>query len=214
MARSERSEEARGPGRRPRSPRRVRSGRRAAWENLSAEIRACRRCPLGALRTHAVVYRGSLAPRIVFVGEAPGAEEDRQGLPFVGRAGARLDAAIRELGLARDAFGVLNVLKCRPPANRFDRAAARTCRPFLDRQLALLTPQVLVTLGNHALHALDPDAPGVLTAAGRPRAGRAGPLFPLIHPAAAMRSRRWAERWAHDLIALRRWWDGRASQRL
>jgi uracil-DNA glycosylase len=151
-------------------------------------------------------------PEVVFVGEAPGAEEDRQGLPFVGRSGQRLDRAIRDLGLENRSVGILNVVKCRPPANRFDRAAARACRPFLDRQLEFLEPQVIVTLGARALEALDPEAPRVMYAAGRAREGREPPIFPMIHPAAAMRSRRWAERWTHDLAAFRRWWDARGTQ--
>jgi uracil-DNA glycosylase len=195
-----------GPG----SP--VPAERRVSWDRLSREIRACRRCPLGSLRTHAVVYRGSLHPSVVFVGEAPGAEEDRLGRPFVGRSGARLDAAIRELDLGEDSFGVLNVLKCRPPKNRFDRAAARTCRPYLDRQLALLEPEAIVTLGAWALRTLDPGAPAVMRAAGHPREATGTPLFPWIHPAAAMRSRRWAERWTHDVGEFRRWWKGREKK--
>ncbi len=187
--------------------------RQRAWAELSEEIRSCRRCPLGAHRTHAVVYRGSLAPRIVFVGEAPGAEEDRTGLPFVGRAGRRLDDATRRLGLGDDEFGVLNVLKCRPPANRFVRAAATTCRPFLDRQLALLRPAAVVTLGTSALHALDPGAPPILTAAGRPRPSTDPPLFPLVHPA-ALRSHRLYRRWDDDLRALGAWLAERPSKRL
>ncbi len=197
-----------------RAPRRRPAPARAAWESLSAEIRACRRCPLGATRTHAVVYRGSLTPEVLFVGEAPGAEEDRQGVPFVGRAGRRLDEAIRFLGLPEGTVGILNVLKCRPPHNRFDRAAARTCRPYLDRQLDLLRPRLIVTLGAHALRTLDPSAPPVLQSAGTLRAGPAGPIFPLIHPAAALRSRRWGERWVHDLTALRTWRAGRAREAL
>ncbi|HYA54821.1 MAG TPA: uracil-DNA glycosylase [Thermoplasmata archaeon] len=177
---------------------------RRAWERLSAEIHSCRKCPLGSLRTHAVVYRGSLSPRVVFIGEAPGAEEDRAGIPFVGRSGRELDRALGALGLSDTEFGVLNVLKCRPPQNRFDRSAASTCRPYLDRQLELLRPKVVVTLGAHALSAVDPSAPPVLEAAGRART--AGPIahFPLIHPAAALRSRRWRERWETDLNALAR----------
>ncbi len=178
--------------------------RRRAWETLCEEVRACRRCPLGSSRTNAVVFRGSLSPRVVFVGEAPGAEEDRTGEPFVGRAGRRLDEAIRWLGLADGAFGVLNVLKCRPPGNRFDPAAARTCRPFLDRQLALLRPRAIVTLGASALRALDPGAPAMLRAAGRPRPGPGVPLFPLVHPA-AVRSHALLRRWNDDLGALRAW---------
>ena len=178
---------------------------RAAWEELSEEIRHCQLCPLGRTRTQAVVYRGSLTPRLVFVGEAPGAAEDRVGIPFVGRAGARLDAAIERLGLSPSEFGILNVLKCRPPQNRFDPAAARTCRPYLDRQLELLRPRVLVPLGRSALRALDPRAPPVLEAAGHPRLYGPVAMFPLLHPAAAMRSRRWAERWDRDISALGEW---------
>jgi DNA polymerase len=214
MTRAPPSTSSRPPKGRGPAGRLASTARSASWQRLSEEIQACRRCPLGAVRIQAVVYRGSLRPKVVFVGEAPGAEEDRLGLPFVGRSGARLDAAIRELGFGDGSVGILNVLKCRPPANRFDRAAARTCRPFLDRQLAFLEPQVIVTLGAHALEALDPGAPRVMSAAGRPREGRRPPIFPLIHPAAAMRSRRWAERWTHDLAAFRRWWAERGTRTL
>ena len=162
-------------------------------------------CRLHATRTQAVVYRGSLTPRIVFVGEAPGAEEDRVGRPFVGRSGQKLDGAVAHLGLTPDEFGVLNLLKCRPPQNRFDLDAARTCRPYLDRQLQFLRPELLVTLGSPALHALVPEADPILTVAGQPLTGFSRPLFPLIHPAAALRSRRWAERWTRDVEALGRW---------
>jgi len=178
---------------------------RRAWGRLSAEIRACRRCPLGDLRTHAVVYRGGLAPRVVFVGEAPGAEEDRTGVPFVGRSGREFDRAVATLGLSDEDFGVLNTLKCRPPGNRFDPSAARTCRPYLDRQLELLHPEVVVTLGARALAAIDPTALPMLSAAGRPRAHGGITLFPLIHPAAALRSRRLRERWERDVRVLDQW---------
>ncbi len=187
--------------------------RERAWAALAREIRGCRRCPLGATRAHAVVYRGSLAPRIVFVGEAPGAEEDRQGIPFVGRSGRILDTAARSLGLGEDLWGVLNVIKCRPPRNRFDPRAARTCRPFLDRQLAWLRPEVVVTLGAHALRAIDPGAPPVLRSAGTVREVDGRPVFPLIHPAASLRSRRWADRWRHDLESFDAWWRARRAAR-
>ncbi|HTT15280.1 MAG TPA: uracil-DNA glycosylase [Thermoplasmata archaeon] len=208
-----RSETLRGPAAPPRlaRPRRIAPATRNAWRQLSDEIEGCRRCRLGSLRTRAVVYRGTLAPWVVFVGEAPGAAEDRAGIPFVGRSGQRLDAAIGRLGLGASEFGVLNVLKCRPPENRFDPAAARTCRPYLDRQLALLRPSLVVSLGASALRSLDPEAPTVLIAAGTPRRWGDRTLFPLIHPAAALRSRRLAERWALDLERLGRW-IGRAAQ--
>jgi len=188
--------------------------RLAAFGALSEEIRACRRCPLGSSRTNAVVYRGGLSPQVVFVGEAPGAAEDREGVPFVGRSGRILDGAIGSLGLPDGSVGVLNVLKCRPPENRFDRAAAETCRPYLDRQLALLRPRALVSLGASALRVLDPQAPPILTAAGAPRESRWGPLFPLVHPAASLRSTRLRERWMTDVGALGRWIETTLVQRL
>jgi len=185
-----------------------------SWNALSAEIRNCQLCPLARTRTHAVVYKGGLAPRLVFLGEAPGAEEDRLGVPFVGRSGKELDRAIERLALRSEEYGVLNVLKCRPPENRFDRVAARTCRPYLDRQLAWLRPEVVITLGSHALRTLDPEAPPVLVAAGHPILDRGLPHFPLLHPAAALRSRRWRERWEHDLRALGSWLERYPRKRL
>jgi uracil-DNA glycosylase len=175
------------------------------WATLTREIEDCRRCDLHRTRTNVVVYRGGTAPRVVFVGEAPGAAEDRTGLPFQGRSGQRLDAAIASLGLRPTEVGIVNLIKCRPPQNHFAPWAAAACRPYLDRQLAWLDPERLVTLGAHALRALDPSAPAVLKAAGTPRTSARGPLFPLIHPAAALRSRRLAERWTADVTALGRW---------
>ncbi|MCI4365505.1 MAG: uracil-DNA glycosylase [Thermoplasmata archaeon] len=178
---------------------------RRAWTELEREIRECTRCPLHANRTNAVIYRGSDAPRLVFVGEAPGATEDREGVPFVGRSGKRLDSAIVEMGLRAEEFGVLNLVKCRPPRNVFVRSAAATCAPYLDRQLALLRPTILVPLGAEALRSLDPEAPRILLAAGRPRRRDGRQVFPLIHPAASLRSRALAERWQADVRALGVW---------
>ncbi len=174
------------------------------WDRLTREIRRCVRCPLHAGRTHAVVYRGGEHPWLVFVGEAPGAAEDLIGRPFVGRAGRILDRAIGRLGLVEADYGILNVLKCRPPANRFDPTAAGTCRPYLDRQLHLLRPRAIVTLGRWALATLDPAAPPVMAAAGVPRRAGAWNLFPLLHPS-GVRSRATADRWERDLGLLAGW---------
>ena len=178
------------------------SGTPAGWANLSAEIAACTRCELHRTRRQVVIYRGAPRPRVLFVGEAPGAAEDLAGRPFVGRAGRRLDEAARSIGLADDAWGVLNLVKCRPPGNRFLPSAAEACRPFLLRQLDLLRPSVVVTLGRHALGALDPTAPPVTEAAGILRSWNGRPLFPLLHPAAPLHAPRLRERWARDLVAL------------
>jgi uracil-DNA glycosylase len=176
------------------------------WGALHREIAACTRCPLHATRTQVVVYRGSWKPRLVFVGEAPGAEEDRLGEPFVGRSGRRLDEAVARAGLAPTEWGVLNLIKCRPPGNRFRTDSQRACRPFLNRQLALLRPAVLVPLGAHALGALDPSAPRILLVAGEPRAADGRLLFPLLHPAASLRSNRMRDRWERDVGRLAVWW--------
>lgn len=176
-----------------------------AWSRLVKDIEACRRCPLGAQRQRVVVYRGGRHPTVVFVGEAPGREEDRAGVPFVGRSGHRLDRAIAQLDLTPESFGVLNLVKCRPPANRLPAGSVESCRPFLDRQLELLAPARLVTLGRTALNALDPTAPPITQVSGRPRRGGRAVVFPLLHPAAALRSRRWNEQWDRDIRRLSRW---------
>jgi uracil-DNA glycosylase family 4 len=197
----------------PSSGRRPSARFRSEWARLEREVRACRRCPNYRSRLLPVLYRGTATPRIVFVGEAPGATEDRLGVPFVGRSGRKLDTAIERAGLAPSEYGVLNLIKCRPPGNRFRRASAVACRPFLDRQLDLLAPEVLVPLGREALHALDPAAPPVLKAAGHPR--RSGPhnLFPLVHPAATLRSRAMAERWDRDWTAFAQWFASGVAAR-
>lgn len=150
-------------------------------------------------------YRGGPAPWLVLVGEAPGAEEDRRGLPFVGRGGRLLDQTLATAGVAEAEYGIVNLLKCRPPRNRFDPAAAETCRPYLDRQLDLLHPRAIVTLGARALHALDANAPPMLVASGAPRHLPGRPLFPLVHPAATFRSRRLRARWEVDSGKLTAW---------
>ncbi len=178
----------------------------AAWAALAREVALCERCRLARTRTHPVLYRGADRPQVLFVGEAPGAAEDLAGTPFVGRAGRRLDAAIVAIGLGGSEFGVLNLIKCRPPGNRFDAEAARACRPFLDRQIALLGPRLLVPLGAHALAALDPSAPPITRAAGVPRAGGPRPIFPLLHPAAALHAPKYRARWEEDVGRLALHW--------
>lgn len=175
------------------------------WTRLTHTIYTCTRCHLSRSRTRAVAYRGAPHPWLVLVGEAPGAEEDRVGLPFVGRGGKLLDQALASAGLRVEEYGIINVLKCRPIANRFDVPAAETCRPYLDRQLEILNPVALVTLGSRALHALAPAAAPVLQVAGGVLPGSKPPLFPMVHPAATFRARRLAERWSKDLRQLGEW---------
>jgi uracil-DNA glycosylase family 4 len=139
---------------------------------------------------------------VVLVGEAPGAAEDREGRPFVGRSGQRLDTALTRAGLGPEEFGIVNLLKCRPPGNRFDPHAATTCRPYLDRQLAILDTRLLVSLGARALAALDPRAPPITQCAGTIRSAHSPPIFPMLHPAAPLHDPRLRDRWETDVRRL------------
>ena len=124
-------------------------------EKLAEQIRECRKCALGALRTNAVPGEGNPDARIVFVGEAPGADEDAQGRPFVGRAGQLLDRIIEACGLRRGDVYIGNILKCRPPDNRDPRAdEIISCLPYLQRQIEVINPEVIVALGAHAARTL------------------------------------------------------------
>ena len=124
-------------------------------EKIADEVRQCRQCDLAAMRTNAVPGEGNANASIVFVGEGPGADEDAQGKPFVGRAGKLLDRIIDACGLKRTDVFICNVLKCRPPDNR-DPSAEEiiSCLPYLQRQLELINPQIIVALGAHAARTL------------------------------------------------------------
>lgn len=122
---------------------------------IAAEVRQCCKCGLGATRTNAVPGEGNPNARIMFVGEAPGADEDAQGRPFVGRAGQLLDKIISACGLKREDVFIGNILKCRPPGNRDPREdEIFHCLPYLQRQIEIIKPEVIVALGAHAARTL------------------------------------------------------------
>ncbi len=124
-------------------------------EKLAEEIRHCRKCGLASSRTNAVPGEGNPDARIMFIGEAPGADEDAQGRPFVGRAGQLLDKIIVACGLKRSDVYIGNILKCRPPGNRDPRAdEIIACLPYLQRQIELIKPEIIVALGAHAARTL------------------------------------------------------------
>lgn len=180
------------------SARRTRRRSLSEWKRLNREIDRCRRCSLGSLRTHVVIHRGSLRPRVLFVGEAPGASEDRAGIPFVGTAGKRLDRLVAQLGLLESELAIINVFKCRPPGNTFNLEAALACRPFLARQIEFLQPIMIVPLGANAVSAFRPDLLPISHAAGWLSRWRGLLFFPMIHPAAAARSNALRRRWERD----------------
>lgn len=124
-------------------------------EKIDDEVHRCRKCQLGSLRTNAVPGEGNPNAQIVFVGEGPGADEDAQGRPFVGRAGQLLDKVIAAMGLKRSDIFICNILKCRPPNNRDPRPdEIISCLPYLQRQIELINPDVIVALGAHAARTL------------------------------------------------------------
>jgi DNA polymerase len=167
--------------------------RREALVELYNDVRACTRCPLHATRTNAVFGAGNADADLMFVGEAPGAEEDRQGLPFVGRAGQLLTQMLEGIGLSREDVFIANVLKSRPPGNRDPQPLEiEACRPYLFEQIRLIEPKVLCTLGNFATKLLSGNPTGITRVRGTPQVhvlgGRHVFLLPLFHPAAALRT--------------------------
>lgn len=153
------------------------------------EVLACTRCPLAEGRTNVVFGMGNPEADLVFVGEAPGAEEDKQGLPFVGRSGQLLDRLVlEETGLTRDDVWIMNTLKCRPPGNRDPLPGEiEACNPWLELQLDLIDPKVVVTLGNFSTKLLLGTTEGITKLRGKTYPFRNGVLVPTFHPAAVLR---------------------------
>jgi uracil-DNA glycosylase family 4 len=157
---------------------------------LAADAAVCTKCPLAETRTQVVFGVGNPHADLVFVGEGPGAEEDRQGIPFVGRAGQLLTRLIDGIGLARDDVYICNVVKCRPPGNRDPLPPEiDACRPYLEAQLDFLAPRVVVTLGNFATRLLTGTKSGITKVRGQEFPYRDGAvLIPTLHPAAVLRN--------------------------
>jgi len=158
-------------------------------EQVAQAISACTKCPLHTTRTQTVPGEGALNARLMFIGEAPGADEDRLGRPFVGAAGQLLDKMIAAMGLARGQVFIANILKCRPPGNRdpLEHEVA-ACLPYLRAQIDLIRPEIICSLGRHASQALleSKDALGRLR--GRFFDYRGTPLLPTFHPSYLLRT--------------------------
>lgn len=160
----------------------------AALETIAAEIRACTACRLYQGTTNAVPGYGDVKAEILFIGEGPGFNEDKQGLPFVGRSGQYLDYLLSLIGLKRAQVFITNVVKHRPPDNRDPQPdEIIACKHFLDRQIAIIDPLVIATLGRFSMARYFPDA-RISTIHGRPRYDGARAYYPLFHPAAALRN--------------------------
>ena len=165
--------------------------RHEALAKYAGATAGCMRCRLAQTRTQVVFGVGSPDAELMFVGEAPGFHEDKQGLPFVGQAGKLLDRLLAGIGLGREDVYIANVLKCRPPGNRDPMPdEIEACEPHLFRQIELIEPRVVATLGNFATKLLSGKQAGITRVHGREQettlGGRRVLLYPLYHPAAAL----------------------------
>jgi uracil-DNA glycosylase family 4 len=182
--------------------------RREALKEVFIQARGCVRCPeLAATRKTVVFGAGNADADLMFVGEAPGASEDEQGVPFVGRAGKLLGTLLEEVGLARSEVFICNVLKCHPPGNRDPQPIEiENCQEYLLRQVELIQPTVICTLGNFSTKLLRGDPTGITRLHGQPEiltlGRRAVRLYPIFHPAAALYTPRMLETLREDFTRL------------
>jgi uracil-DNA glycosylase len=160
-------------------------------ESIRSEAMSCTKCRLSQGRTNVVWADGNLDADLIFIGEAPGFHEDKQGRPFVGAAGQLLDTLLGEIGLDRTTAAIVNVIKCRPPGNRDPQPdEIESCRPYLDAQLEHMRPRVIVTLGNFATRFILEVPIGITRARGNKYTRRGATVIPTFHPAAALRGGR------------------------
>jgi DNA polymerase len=155
-------------------------------EEIARRVRACTDCPLSAGRTHAVPGEGPSDAKVMFIGEGPGYHEDQQGRPFVGPAGRFLEALLASIDMRREQVFIANMVKCRPPNNRDPLPAEiAACSKYLDRQVELVDPRLIVTLGRYSLAKFFPKE-SIGRARGRAREVDGRTVYPMMHPAAAL----------------------------
>ena len=184
------------------------SSREAALEEVHAQIRVCLLCPLCKSRTHAVPGEGSNGAETMFVGEGPGAEEDRQGRPFVGASGKLLARLLSGIGIDREDVFITSLVKCRPPGNREPRPEEiAACHPYLARQMEIIGPRAICPLGRFAAQSLVDNRISISVEHGKPR--RIGDVlyFPMYHPAAALHRVGIIDELERDVRELRRTLD-------
>ena len=156
------------------------------FDELVRQIHDCRKCALSEKRTNAVPGEGSPTADIMFIGEGPGFNEDREGRPFVGRSGRFLDEMLAEIGLRRQDVYITNVVKCRPPGNRDPLPSEiEACNPYLDAQIEMIAPRVVVMLGKYSFNRFFPGE-SIGRARGKPRSWNGVIAYPMYHPAAAL----------------------------
>ena len=172
------------------------------YEDLVRRVNACTKCTLAQKRNRAVPGEGSLDADVMFVGEAPGYYEDQEGRPFVGRAGNLLTELLDSIGLRREDVYITNMLKCRPPNNRDPLPGEiAACQPYLDEQLETISPKVVVALGRYSFAKFFPNE-AIGKARGKPRRWNNLLVYPMYHPAAALRNGRLRAALEEDFRAL------------
>jgi uracil-DNA glycosylase family 4 len=185
----------------------------AIMEAVANEVHVCRKCQLWKTRQNAVSGEGSLDTSLLFVGEAPGYWEDVRGRPFVGAAGRLLDALLARINLSRGMVYITNVVKCRPPDNRAPRQIeVKTCTPFLNRQIKIVEPEIIVTLGRHATSYVLAEAglkefTGITKLRGKvypvELVGLSVSVLPTLHPAAVLHNPKYKDPLEHDFQLLK-----------
>jgi uracil-DNA glycosylase family 4 len=169
---------------------------------LYEEIAVCQHCDLAKGRTQTVPGEGPERAEIMFIGEAPGFHEDRQGRPFVGAAGRFLEELLASIGLTREEVYICNVIKCRPPGNRDPLSdEIEACRPFLDRQIELIQPKLIVTLGRFSMARYFPNA-SITRIHGQPKRIGGRIYYPMFHPAAALHQPKWRSAVEEDMLKI------------
>ena len=182
-------------------------------QELAHSLKDCQRCRLASGRTQVVFGVGNPQATIMFVGEAPGFYEDRQGEPFVGAAGRLLNELLQSAGLSRNDVYIANVIKCRPPDNRDPLPdEVDTCKPFLFQQIELIKPKVVCTLGNFAMQTLLGKKVGIMKMRGQSFQVQNFWVFPMLHPAAALHQGNLKETIADDFRKLKTFLDRRQEE--
>lgn len=177
--------------------------REVSLEEIRALVDGCQQCMLGQTRTNIVFGTGSAQARVLLIGEAPGKNEDLQGEPFVGRAGANLNKILPLAGLTREDIYIANILKCRPPQNRDPKAdEILACTPYLREQIRSIWPDVIVTLGNPASHFILKTEVGITKLRGKLYQKGRFVVMPTMHPAAALRNPAWQKLLEEDFAML------------
>lgn len=180
--------------------------REVSLEEIRAVLGDCHQCPLGDTRNQLVFGVGNPAARVMFVGEAPGKNEDLQGEPFVGAAGHNLDSLLHLAGLKREDIYIANILKCRPPGNRNPQVGEiQACAPYLREQIRSVWPDVIVCLGNFAAHFVLHTEVGIMSLRGKFYQAGHFAVLPMFHPAAALYHREWQQFLDDDFRLLGAW---------